>query len=99
MRPRLEVADIVRRHGAAFCRSKGDRLSRSQRRVLGAIDACRTAALGGHAERCVDCGVIRCAYNSCLMGKIRNGELATVETLVLVYLNRISSKPPPFLSP
>jgi hypothetical protein len=77
MRPRLEVADIVRRHGAAFCRSKGDRLSRSQRRVLGAIDACRTAALGGHAERCVDCGVIRCAYNSCLMGKIRNGELAS----------------------
>jgi hypothetical protein len=65
MRPRLEVADIVRRHGAAFCRSKGDRLCRSQRRVLGAIDACRTAALGGHAERCVDCGVIRCAYNSC----------------------------------
>lgn len=65
MRPRLEVADIVRRHGAAFCRSQGDRLCRSQRRVLGAIDACRTAALGGHAERCTDCGVIRCNYNSC----------------------------------
>ena len=65
MRPRLEVADIVRRHGAAYCRSKGDRLCRSQRRVLGAIEACRTAALGGHAERCVDCGLIRCAYNSC----------------------------------
>jgi hypothetical protein len=65
MRPRLEVADIVRRHGAAFCQSQGDRLCRSQRRVLGAIDACRTAALGGHAERCTDCGVIRCTYNSC----------------------------------
>jgi hypothetical protein len=65
MRPRLEVADIVRRHGAAYCRSQGNRLSRSQRRVLGAIDTCRTAALGGHVERCVDCGVIRCAYNSC----------------------------------
>lgn len=65
MRPKLEVADIVRRFGADFCQAQGDRLCRSHRRVLSAIDVCRTAALGGHAERCVDCGVIRCAYNSC----------------------------------
>jgi hypothetical protein len=32
---------------------------------MGAIQACRTAALGGHVERCTDCGLIRLAYNSC----------------------------------
>ena len=36
-----------------------------QRRVMAAIEACRTAALGGHVERCEDCGEIRIAYNSC----------------------------------
>jgi Putative transposase/Transposase zinc-binding domain len=32
---------------------------------MGAITACRTAALGGHVEQCDDCGTIRIAYNSC----------------------------------
>src|SRR5205085_12139449 len=36
-----------------------------QRRVMAAIEACRTAALGGHVERCEDCGETRIAYNSC----------------------------------
>jgi hypothetical protein len=44
---------------------------------MGAITACRTAALGGHVEQCDDCGATRIAYNSCLMGKSINGELAT----------------------
>ena len=33
--------------------------------MIGAIAACRTAALGGHVERCDDCGLTRIAYNSC----------------------------------
>src|SRR6202162_5403239 len=32
---------------------------------MAAIEACRTSALGGHVERCEDCGEIRVAYNSC----------------------------------
>jgi hypothetical protein len=32
---------------------------------MGAITACRTAALGGHVEQCDDCGNVRIAYNSC----------------------------------
>ena len=32
---------------------------------MSAISACRTAALGGHVERCDDCGLTRIAYNSC----------------------------------
>ena len=65
MRPALEVADIFRRHGEAFRAAQGGRLSPDQRRVMAAIEACRTAALGGHVEQCEDCGEIRIAYNSC----------------------------------
>jgi hypothetical protein len=51
-------------------------LGRVERRVMGAITACRTAVLGGHVEQCDDCGATRIAYNSRLMGKSINGELA-----------------------
>ncbi len=34
-------------------------------RVMTAIEICRTAALGGHVERCQDCAHTRIAYNSC----------------------------------
>jgi len=78
MRPVLEVADIFRRHGAAFRAAQGSRLSSDQRRVMAAVEACRTATLGGHVERCGDCGLVRVAYNSCLMGKAGNGELAAI---------------------
>jgi hypothetical protein len=43
---------------------------------MSAIESCRTAALGGHVARCQDCAYTTIAYNSCLMGKFRNGELA-----------------------
>jgi Putative transposase/Transposase zinc-binding domain len=64
-RPAFEVADIFRNHGDAFRIAHAGHLSRSQLRVMGAIEACRTAALGGHVERCADCGHQRIAYNSC----------------------------------
>src|SRR5277367_4394435 len=63
--PALEVADIFRRHGEAFRQAHAGHLGRTERRVMGAIAACRTAVLGGHVERCTDCGLIRIAYNSC----------------------------------
>ncbi len=63
--PALEVADIFRRHGEAYRQTHAGHLGRTERRIMGAIEACRTAALGGHVERCTDCGLIRIAYNSC----------------------------------
>src|SRR5215471_1415792 len=63
-RPKLEVADVFRRHGAAW-RAANKGLSLAQRRVMTAIEVCRTAALGGHVERCEDCAHTRIAYNSC----------------------------------
>jgi len=61
--PRLELADIVRAHGAAFRHTHA--LSRAQGRALHAIAACRTAALGGHRAVCTTCGAERITYNSC----------------------------------
>jgi Transposase zinc-binding domain len=63
-RPTLEVADIFRRYGDAY-RQANRGLSSAQRRVMTAIETCRTAALGGHVEQCDDCGHERIAYNSC----------------------------------
>ena len=65
VRPAFEVADIFRHHGDAFRLAHAGHLSGSQLRVMGAIEACRTAALGGHVERCVGCGHERVAYCSC----------------------------------
>jgi hypothetical protein len=59
----LELADIIRTHAAAY--KKQHRLPRHQLRVLGAIERCRTASLGGHVDRCDDCGHERISYNSC----------------------------------
>jgi hypothetical protein len=64
-RPALEVADVLRVHGAAFLARHAAWLSTEQRRTLRDLAACRTAALGGHVEQCLDCGHERIAYNSC----------------------------------
>src|SRR5262245_9816605 len=64
-RPLLEVADVIRSHGAAFLQKYGSHLSATQKKALRDLARCRTAALGGHVERCLDCGVERIAYNSC----------------------------------
>src|ERR1700716_633209 len=63
-RPAIEIADILRRHGDAYRRLHAG-LGRVERRVMSAIVACRTEALGGHMEACDDCGMTRIAYNSC----------------------------------
>ena len=49
MRGALEVADVFRRYGAAYRETHAVHLSRGQRRVMGAIEACRSAALGGRS--------------------------------------------------
>jgi len=64
-RPKIEVADIFRRYGEAYRNDHGASLSTAQRRVMSAIELCRTAALGGHIEQCDHCGHERNAYNSC----------------------------------
>ena len=64
-RPKLAVADVFRRYGAAYRQAHDASLSLGQRRVMTAIEVCRTAVLGGHVERCDACGHQRIFYNSC----------------------------------
>jgi len=64
-RPPLEVAEVVRQHGAAFLARYGPILSGEQQRALRAIALCRTAVLGGHITQCDHCGHEVQAYNSC----------------------------------
>ena len=59
-RPTLELAEVVQRHGHRL-----EDLSSQERRILRAIASCRTAALGGHVQRCDHCQHQRIAYNSC----------------------------------
>ena len=66
IRPPLEVADIIRSHGSAFVERHHRWLTVLHLKVLRAIAACRTAALGGHVEQCDSCGQRAISYNSCL---------------------------------
>jgi len=65
IRPTFEVADIIRAQGKGFIERSRSWLTWPQRKVLHAIERCRTAALGGHRDRCLRCGHRAISYNSC----------------------------------
>jgi len=99
-----EVADVFRRHGDAYRRQHDGHLGRIERRVMSAIELCRTAALGGHIELCSDCGLVRHAYNSCrnrhcpkCQGRARAEWLAArqAELLPVPYFHVVFTLPAP----
>ncbi len=63
LRPRLEVADILRTHGATYLARHP--VSPEQAAVMRHLAACRTAVLGGHVDSCAACGFLKVSYNSC----------------------------------
>ena len=64
-RPTLEVADIFRARGDSFIDRNESKISYQQLKVMRAITRCRTAALGGHVDRCTRCGHQTISFNSC----------------------------------
>ena len=58
-----EVAEIFRQYGPAYRESH--KLPCNHLRVMRAIEVCRTAVLGGHKDRCDNCGHLEISYNSC----------------------------------
>src|SRR5262249_17961684 len=58
-------AVVSRRQGDIYGHAQDGHLGRVERRVMSAIELCGTATLGGHTETCAECGLVRCAYNSC----------------------------------
>ena len=70
-RPAVEVADILRAQGNSFFDRHRGWLRFQQLKVMRAILRCRTAALGGHIDKCLRCGKDwGLSFNSCLMGSI-----------------------------
>jgi hypothetical protein len=64
-RPSFEVADVIRIAGDSFRERYSASLTWPQQKVLDAIARCRTAALGGHRDACLNCGHQAISYNSC----------------------------------
>lgn len=62
-RARPELADVFRAYGESY--RQAHRMPSSHLKVMQAIGACRTAALGGHLQQCDRCGYQQPAYNSC----------------------------------
>ena len=63
MRPKYEVADVLRAHWPQVPGMQG--INGWQLRTLGALMRCRTAAMGGHKDACTSCGTMQISYNSC----------------------------------
>jgi hypothetical protein len=63
VRPAYEVADVLNTHWLEVVRCA--QYNSWQLRTLDAIRRCRTASLGGHVDRCAECGHVRITYNSC----------------------------------
>jgi Putative transposase/Transposase zinc-binding domain len=98
--PQWEVADIFRLYGATYCRAHPVPLS--HQKVMRALEACRTAQLGGHAEHCPACGFERYAYNSCrnrhcpkcqTFTKVQWVEARTAEVLPVPYFHLVFTVP------
>jgi hypothetical protein len=73
--PSIEMADIIRSAGKSFIEKNRSWFGWQHLRVLRAIARCRTAALGGHLDRCSRCQHQAISYNSC-----RNRHCAKCQT-------------------
>jgi hypothetical protein len=75
MRGGPEVADVFRRYGGIYRDVHAGHLSLDQRKVMGAIEACRSPALGGHVEQCGTRGsrTIPALWADSVMGSWRAG--------------------------
>ena len=60
-----ELAEIFRRHGPQYREKYGAKMLPSHRRVMRAVEQCRTAALGGHVYTCEACDETQYQYHSC----------------------------------
>lgn len=63
MRTRFELAEVVNLFQSGLLTKTT--LTTLQLKVLNKIALCRTAVLGGHEEKCDNCGTVRYSYNSC----------------------------------
>ena len=101
-RERAGVAEIFRRAGSAFRERMAGRLDAGRLKVMAAIEACRTAVLGGHMYACEGCGREHPLFNSCRnrhcptcqgMAAIRWSEARAAELLPVPYFHVVFTLP------
>ncbi len=104
VRPPIEVADVFAAHADAYLKVSGDAVSSAKKRVLRDLVVCRTAALGGHLERCDECGHERPAYDSCgnrhcpkcqAAARAKWLEARAADLLPVEYFHVVFTVPPP----
>ena len=97
---RPELADIFRLYGERYRRTHP--LPASHRKVMRAIEVCRTQELGGHLKKCDTCGFEHPAYNSCRnrhcpkcqsLAKAKWLEKQTAELLPVGYFHLVFTLP------
>ena len=77
----MEIADIFRNHGPAWRRAMRGHLTHAQLKVMSAIEACRTAELGGYVARCDKCqhtSIHYCGSPTFQVGSLRSSLPATM---------------------
>ena len=96
----VELAEIFRAYGESYRRNHP--LPVSHLKVIEAVERCRTAALGGHIERCDCCGFERPVYNSCRnrhcpkcqsLAKVKWRDKQKSETLPVGYFHLVFTLP------
>jgi hypothetical protein len=63
LKPGYELAEVIDRFEDAFEQKHSP--NSYVKRTLSALLRCRTSSLGGHVDKCDQCGHIRISYNSC----------------------------------
>jgi len=63
LKPRYELAQVIDRFVEDFEQKYSP--NGYVKRTLSALQRCRTSSLGGHVDKCDECGHIRISYNSC----------------------------------
>ena len=61
----LEIAEIFQKSETEFMQRYGNSLTNNEKKAYYAIMDCRTKMLGGHVDKCNNCGYERNSYNSC----------------------------------
>ena len=59
----VEIQDIIKKYGKEY--KEKHKIKPHIAKAMGAIEKCRTAELGGHIEKCGECGYEKISYNSC----------------------------------
>jgi putative transposase/transposase-like zinc-binding protein len=99
-RARPELADVFRQYGERYCRIHP--LPASHRKVMRAVEVCRTKELGGHLKQCDTCGFEHPSYNSCRnrhcpkcqsLAKAKWLEKQTAELLPVGYFHLVFTLP------